>query len=711
MNLSPGRHWPLGASVQHAGVNFALFSAHATAVELCVFDETGTQETHRLPLPAFSDGVWHGYLPDAKPGLIYGYRVYGPYDPPSGHRFNHHKLLLDPYARQWFGKLHWNDALFGYQRGHPNKDLSFDTRDSAPFVPKCVVVATDKRRSERHAPHRRLHDVPTQRTPLSDLVIYEAHVKGLTKQLRAIPAQRRGTYRALVAKPTITYLKSLGINVLELLPVHGFIDDEFLVDRKLVNYWGYQSLGFFLPDARYAATRDAAAEFRSMVRELHKAGIELILDVVYNHTAEGNEMGPTLSFRGIDNLSYYRLDRNPRFYINDSGTGNTLAVDHPRVTQLVLDSLRFWVDVMQVDGFRFDLASILGREEHGFDRRSGFFDALAQDPVLADVRLIAEPWDLGPGGYQLGQYPARWSEWNDQFRDTVRRFWNSDNDLLHEFSDRLLGSSSAFEWQAREPSASINFVTAHDGFTLRDCVSYSHKHNEANGENNRDGHGSNHSNNHGVEGSTRDKAINQFRLRQQRNLLCSLFLSQGTPMLLAGDERNRSQSGNNNAYCQDNLINWMDWRAERDADQLLEFTKRLIELRRRQPVLRRSWYLHGQHQSLSTGLPDVSWLNISAQLMDEADWHIPGGGFVALQLIGDALPADSEAEMSDTLLMLFNGSTSDVEFPLSSAYLAGDRWYLEIDTANPNAASELVQGCYISEYKSVVVFRQLTNNT
>lgn len=708
MKLSAGRHWPLGVTLDSRGANFAIFSAHATAVELCLFDDRGQREIQRLPLTTRTDDIWHGYLPNARAGQIYGYRVHGPYDPTNGHRFNHHKLLLDPYARQWHGKLIWNDANYGYQRGHPDKDLSFDTRDSAPYVPKSVVLAAEKRRTEKHAPHLRNKTTPTRRMPLSDAVIYEAHVKGLSKQLRSVASARRGSYRTLGSKPVISYLKSLGVTAVELLPVHGFADDEFLVKRDLVNYWGYQSLGFFLPDSRYAATDNVVAEFRYMVRELHKAGIEVFLDVVYNHSAEGNELGPTLCFRGIDNLSYYRLDRNPRYYINDSGTGNTFAVDHPRVTQLVLDSLRYWTDFMQVDGFRFDLASILGREADGFDRRGGFFDALAQDPILADVRLIAEPWDLGPGGYQLGQYPSRWSEWNDQFRDTVRRFWNSDNDLLNEFSDKLLGSSSLFEWQGREPSASINFVTAHDGFTLRDCVSYSHKHNEANGEKNRDGHGTNHSNNHGVEGPTDDPNIIQLRLKQQRNMLCSLFLSQGTPMLLAGDERNRSQNGNNNAYCQDNPINWIDWRTDAHAKELIAFTQRLIGLRARQPVLRRSWYLHGKHRSASTGLPDVSWLNASAQLMSEADWHIPGGGFVALQIMGDAIPPGVDLEPSDTLLLLFNGGVSDVSFPLTSNCLAGERWYMELNSAEPDSVMEFTKNHCLCRGKSVIVFRLLT---
>jgi len=457
--------------------------------------------------------------------------------------------------------------------------------------------------------------------------------------------------------------------------------------------------------SRYAQTDNPVKEFKGMVSGLHKAGIELFLDVVYNHTAEGNELGPTLCYRGIDNASYYRLDPNQRYYINDSGTGNTLALEHPRVLQLVMDSLRYWADDMQVDGFRFDLASILGRESHGFDRGAGFFDAIAQDPLLADTRLIAEPWDLGPGGYQLGHFPARWSEWNDQFRDTARRFWNSDADLLREFSNKLLGSSSLFEWQGRKPSSSVNFITAHDGFTLRDTVSYLEKHNKANGEDNRDGHGSNHSNNYGAEGVTEDVKINELRARQQRNLLCTLYLSQGTPMLLAGDERSHSQNGNNNAYCQDNETTWIDWSSNAEADALTEFTQSLISLRRDYPVLSRQWYLHGNHISASTGLPDVSWLNIHAELMTESDWHDAKTGFVALQLLGDAIPEGQEAAISDTLLLLINGGNQEILFPLESEKLAGQSWQLLVDSAESVHKNPMVSGEQLCSGKSVQVLK------
>ncbi|MDC0434129.1 glycogen debranching protein GlgX, partial [bacterium] len=514
--LTEGRSSPLGATPYRKGVNFALFSTHASAVELCLFDDKGERELTRLPLPSRTDNIWHGFLPDAEPGQVYGYRVYGKYDPVNGHRFNPHKLLLDPYARRWHGEFVWHDANFGYTRGHADKDLSFDTRDSAPYVLKSVVASRPKQSLQAYVQSLPASGIPQQRARLSDSVIYEGHVKGLTALFPGIDKRKRGTYRALGSSAFIAHLKSLGVSVLELLPAHGFVDDEFLVKKNLVNYWGYQSLGFFVAEPRYATSQDSTGELRDAIKKLHKAGIQVLMDVVYNHTCEGNEMGPTLCYRGLDNHSYYRLDKDPRYYVNDSGTGNTLAADHPRVMQMITDSLRFWTSEVHVDGYRFDLASILGREAHGFDRNGGFFDAIAQDPELADVHLIAEPWDIGPGGYQLGQYPSRWSEWNDQFRDTVRRFWNSDANLLSEFSDRLLGSSSVFEWQARDPAASVNLITAHDGFTLADTVSYEHKHNEANGEENRDGHGANYSNNHGVEGETSVPAIIALRLQQQR---------------------------------------------------------------------------------------------------------------------------------------------------------------------------------------------------
>lgn len=699
-----GRSWPLGAHSDKQGVNFALFAANASAVELCLFDSEGQRELQRLQLPKQTDGVWHGFLPGASLGQIYGFRVHGPYEPTLGHRFNANKLLIDPYTRRLQGTLVWNDANYGYTRGHVDKDLSFDKRDSARYVPKSVVTEALAKKSARRVLLQKPAPVE-ERQALNKLTILEAHVKGLTALQMALPAELRGTYSALSSKVMTRYFKSLGVSAVELLPVHTFLDDDFLVEKDLKNYWGYQSLCFFAPMARYAQTDDPVNEFKDMVTGLHKAGIELFLDVVYNHTAEGNELGPTLSYRGIDNASYYRLDPDRRYYINDSGTGNTLALEHPRVLQLVMDSLRYWVGDMQVDGFRFDLASILGRESHGFDRGSGFFDAIAQDPLLANTRLVAEPWDLGPGGYQLGHFPARWSEWNDQFRDTARRFWNSDTGLLREFSDKLLGSSSLFEWQGRKPSSSVNFITAHDGFTLRDTVSYLDKHNLANGEDNRDGHGSNHSNNYGVEGVTDDVEINALRVRQQRNLLCTLFLSQGTPMLLSGDERNHTQNGNNNAYCQDNETTWINWESNTDADALAEFTKLLISLRHEYPVLRRQWYLHGDHLSLSTGLPDVSWLNRGADLMTQSDWHDAETGFVALQLMGDAIPDGEDEAASDTVLLLINAGDQDILFPLVSPKLAGQKWQLLVDSAKPVHTMPMISSEQMCLFKSVQVMK------
>ncbi len=643
-------------------------------------------------MPARTDDVWHGFLPGASAGLRYGYRVYGPYDPLAGHRFNHHKLLIDPYTRQLDSELTWSDANYGFIRGSDKADLSFDTRDSAPFVPKCVVC---KPFHLRHYPA----EYKASR-PWSESIIYEAHVKGFTARFPGVKSHRRGSYAAMASRPVVRYLQNLGVTAVELLPIHGFVDDHFLVEKGLINYWGYQSLTFMAPANRYA-TGNAAKECREMIAGLHRADLQVLLDVVYNHSCEGNELGPTLCYRGIDNRSYYRLSEDKRYYVNDSGTGNTFAVEHPRVMQLVLDSLRFWSSEMGVDGFRFDLASILGREQHGFDQGAGFFDAIAQDPVLASSRMIAEPWDLGPGGYRLGHYPQRWSEWNDQYRDTVRRFWLGERGLLAEFSKRLLGSSDLFERSNgaagdtvpnRTPAASINFVTAHDGFTLTDLVSYAQKHNEANGEDNRDGHDGNHSHNHGVEGPSQSPDINSMRARQQRNILSTLLLSQGIPMLLAGDERGRSQSGNNNAYCQDNTLTWIDWQSRQYDQALLDFTQRLIALRHAHPVLRRPWYLHSQIRSRSSDQVDVCWLNADAETMSESDWHADEGCFLAVQLVGDALTPTarfSDALAGDTILMLFNAGDDDVDFPLDAETLAPGAWICELNTAESIQNSEL----------------------
>jgi glycogen debranching enzyme GlgX len=545
----PGRPYPRSATWDGEGVNFTLFSEHADAVELCLFDATGRHETERIVLREQTDQVWHGYLPHARPGLVYGYRVYGPYEPEEGHRFNPHKLLLDPYAKHILGQLRWTDAHFGYHIGHKRGDLSFDKRDNAFAMPKAVVVDTAFTWGD---------DRPL-RTPWHDTVIMEAHVRGLTMTHPDIPPHLRGTYAAIATPPVIEHLKRVGVTALELMPVHAFIDDRHLVGKGLRNYWGYNSIGYFAPEGRYSATGHIS-EFKTMVKALHSAGIEVILDVVYNHTAEGNHLGPTLCFRGIDNAAYYRLLRDePRYYMDYTGCGNTLNLQHPRVLQLIMDSLRYWVQEMHVDGFRFDLASALARERHEVDRLGSFFDVMLQDPVLCQVKLIAEPWDLGEGGYQVGNFPAGWGEWNDRYRDAVRTYWKGDDGMLGELAQRLSGSSDLYQSSGRRPYASLNFVTAHDGFTLHDLVSYDAKHNQANLEENRDGTDRNLSWNCGAEGETDDPQINLLRARQKRNLLATLLLSQGVPMLLAGDCLGRTQKGNNNAYCQDNELSWIDW--------------------------------------------------------------------------------------------------------------------------------------------------------
>ncbi len=538
--IREGLPYPLGATWDGLGVNFALYSAHATKVELCLFDDRG-REIERIALPEYTDEIWHGYLPDARPGQLYGYRVYGPYAPDAGHRFNPNKLLLDPYAKQLVGELKWAPALFGYTIGHKDADLSFDRRDSAAYMPKCAVIDPAFTWGKDQRPQ----------TPWDSTVIYETHLRGTTMRHPSVPEAWRGTFSGLKVDEVVEHIKRLGMTAVELLPVHAFVDDEYLLKQGLRNYWGYNTIGFFAPHPRYMATR-TVSEFKQMVARLHSAGLEVILDVVYNHTAEGNELGPTLSFKGIDNASYYRLAEDRRFYINDTGTGNTFDLTNAGALRMVNDSLRYWVAEMHVDGFRFDLATILGREHHGFDPKGGFLDACRQDPLLSQVKLIAEPWDVGPGGYQVGAFPPGWSEWNDKFRDNVRAFWRGDEGQLAELATRLTGSADLFHHRGRRPTASVNFVTAHDGFTLHDLVSYAHKHNEANGEHNRDGSDNNISANYGVEGETDDEQINALRLRQMRNMLATLLLSQGTPMLLAGDEFGRSKGGNNNTYFQDN---------------------------------------------------------------------------------------------------------------------------------------------------------------
>ena len=672
--LREGLPFPLGATWDGLGVNFALFSANATQVELCLFDATGEVELERIALPEYTDETFHGYLPDAHPGLIYGYRVYGPYDPQNGHRFNHHKLLIDPYAKQLVGELKWSEALFGYTIGHPDADLSFDERDSAPFVPKCKVI--DPAHTWGHD-HRLV--VPWERT-----IFYETHVRGISMRHPAVPEAVRGTFAGLMVDEVIEHIRTLGVTSVELLPVHAFVNDQHLLQKGMTNYWGYNSIAFFAPDPRYLAS-DKIAEFKEMVAHLHEARLEVILDVVYNHTAEGNEQGPTLSMRGIDNASYYRLmPEDKRYYINDSGTGNTLDLSHPCVLQMVTDSLRYWAHEMHVDGFRFDLATILGRYHDGFNERHSFLVACRQDPLLRQVKMIAEPWDCGPGGYQVGGFPPGWAEWNDRFRDTVRAFWKGDDGQLADFAGRMTASGELFNQRGRRPYASVNFITAHDGFTLHDLVSYNDKHNEANDEDNQDGSNNNLSWNHGVEGPTDDPEINNLRLRQMRNFFATLLLAQGTPMIVAGDEFARTQHGNNNAYCQDSEIGWVNWDLDQDGKSLLMFVKRLIKLRMNYPILRRGRFLVG-HYNEALGVKDVTWLAADGSEMTIEQWEDAQGRSLGMLLDGRAQVSGVQRAGADaTLLIVVNAHHDGVDFTLPEVP-QGTGWRRILDTFDAQA--------------------------
>ncbi len=660
-----GAAYPLGSTVQPGGINFSLYSAHAESVELCLFDSSGQIEQERIPVTHKSDNVWHVFVEGLSANQLYGYRVHGPYLPNEGHRFNPNKLLLDPYAKKLIGSLEYHDAIYGYIKDHPDGHLSFDTRDSAPYVPKSVAIELASPLSNPNAPVSK-----------SDTIIYEAHPKGVTKQFPGISIADQGCYTALAEPAFINYLKHLGITALELLPVHTAADEPFLVKKGLVNYWGYNTLNFFTPSARYAV-EDAFLEFRHAANTLHKNGIELILDVVYNHTAEADEYGPTLCMRGIDNLSYYRLAENKSEYVNDSGTGNTLNFTNPRVIQLAADSLRYWRTTMGVDGFRFDLASILGREKYGFDPGAGFFDVVQQDPQLVSAKFFAEPWDIGHGGYQLGNFPSHWSEWNDQYRDTVRRFWQSESGMLTKLADPLLGSNSVFESLGNSTEKTTNLITAHDGFTLEDLVSYDNKHNEANGEENQDGHNANYSINHGFEGPTTDQDILNTRAQHKRNLLATLLLSQGVPMLLAGDEVGNSQLGNNNAYCQDNPSTWIDWPTDPSAHELSKFVGRLIAARKRVSLLRQAQFLHGETLGTAQGFPNASWLNEFACPMTEDDWSNPENRFLSLLLVG------ATDDKPKAAIISINNSSNDVSFPLDSKYILTGEWHSCIDSAVP----------------------------
>jgi glycogen operon protein len=664
----PGSPYPRGATWDGHGVNFAVFSEHAEKVELCLFDERG-HERQRITLPECTDQVWHCYLPQARPGLAYGYRVHGPYRPQDGHRFNPHKLVLDPYAKDYTGGLRWNDALYGYTIGHKKDDLSFDRRDSAAYMPKCRVLEGAFSWGDDRRP-----DVPWH-----DMVVYEMHVKGYTMRHPQVPEPLRGSYAGLSTAPAIDHLRRLGVTTVELMPVHAFVNDRYLAEKELQNYWGYNTLGFFAPEMRYACS-GKVKEFKTMVRSLHAAGIEVILDVVYNHSCEGNERGPTLSMRGLDNAAYYVLAEDQRYYHDVTGCGNTLNVQHPRVLQLVMDSLRYWVEEMHVDGFRFDLASALAREGGRVDQLGGFFDAVRQDPTLNRVKLIAEPWDLGAGGYQVGNFPVGWAEWNDRYRDGMRAYWKGDGGKLGEFARRLTGSSDLYGRAGKRPNASVNFVAAHDGFCLHDLVSYNDKHNEANGEDNRDGHNHNLSWNCGVEGPTDDPAVNALRQQQKRNLLATLLLSQGVPMLLSGDELGRTQGGNNNAYAQDNTISWLDWELSEDDQALVDFVAEMIALRRAHPNLRRRVFFSDQPDQRH----QVRWLRPDGGDMAEGQWdeafarcvgmYIPGNGLVETDRRGRRL-------QDDDFLLLFNAHHEDV--PFSVPTWGGADWTVRIDTAEP----------------------------
>jgi glycogen operon protein len=672
--VRPGRPWPLGATWDGAGVNFAIFSENATAIDVCLFDSPGGPETDRIRLPETTAHVFHGHVPGLSPGQLYGFRVHGAYAPDHGHRFNAAKLLVDPYARALAGELRHEEPVYGWVRKQQREDLLADERDSAPLVPKGVVV------DDSFPWGRDQHPA----TPWPDTVIYEMHVKGFTQRHPDIDPAIRGTYAALASAPAIEHLKRLGVTAIELMPVHQAAKEGFLAERGLENYWGYSTLGFFAPDARFSSSGDRGGqvhEFKAMVKALHAEGIEVILDVVYNHTCEGNHLGPTLSLRGIDNASYYRLHPgNRRYYVDYTGTGNSLNMLHPQTLKLIMDSLRYWVTEMHVDGFRFDLASTLARELHDVDRLSAFFDIIHQDPILSTTKLIAEPWDVGEGGYQVGNFPVLWTEWNGRYRDSIRRFWGGMDRHVKELGFRLTGSSDLYQDDGRRPYASINFVTSHDGFTLHDLVTYEKKHNEANGENNRDGDDNNNAWNGGVEGESDDPAIVALRARQVRNVIATILLSQGVPMLVSGDELGRTQRGNNNAYCQDNALSWVDWSLDEPRKQLLAFVRAMVAFRKEHAVLRRRRFFQGVHVR-GSGHKDLAWFRADGSEMTGADWDGPKRT-IGFLLGGDAIPAvDDQGEpiVDDTLLVLMNGERTPTRFQLPAVEW-GARWELLFDT-------------------------------
>lgn len=704
IEVYPGTPYPIGATWDGEGVNFALYSDNATAVELCLFDaEHGEGETHRIFLPEHSHQVWHGYIPGIKPGQLYGYRVHGPYDPANGHRFNANKVLIDPYAKAIAGVVEWHESLFGYDFDAEDKDLSFNDLDSAAYIPKSVVIDNSDYDWEGDKRFR---------VSYHNSIIYELHVKGFTKLHPEIPEDIRGTYAGLAHPISIEYLKGLGITTVELMPVHQFVNDHTLIQKKLNNYWGYNSIGFFAPDVRYASANHRGgqvAEFKDMVKAMHKAGIEVILDVVYNHTAEGNQLGPTLSFKGIDNATYYRLvEDEKRYYMDYTGTGNTLNANLPNVLKLMMDSLRYWVEEMHVDGFRFDLASTLARELHEVNRLSAFFDIIHQDPVLSQVKLIAEPWDVGEGGYQVGNFPPGWAEWNGQYRDCIRDYWRGSGSMLGEFAQRFTGSPDLYQDDNRRPTASINFLCAHDGFTLHDLVSYNHKHNEANGEDNKDGEDHNRSWNCGVEGETKDPAIIKLRKLQKRNLLTTLFLSQGVPMLVAGDELGKTQKGNNNAYCQDNEISWIDW--ENADESLMEFTKHLISIKKSHPSFCRRRWFQGQPIKGSE-LHDIAWFLPEGGVMEEHNWNEDFAKSLGVFLNGQGLHSvgmKGERIVDDSFYIIFNAYHDQLDYVLPSVEYA-DGWMKILDTADDQASTSHYPAASIIQVsgRSVVLLKSI----
>lgn len=696
----PGTSFPRGATVRGRGVNFSLFSENATSVEVCLFHRPDDTEPFAvLPLREQTALTWHGYVPGLKPGQLYAYRVDGPYEPEMGHRFNRNKLLLDPYAKAIAGDVVWNDALFGYTVGNQAEDLSFDSRDSSEYLPKCVVIDPAFSWKNDNSPA----------IPWNETIIYETHVKGFTKLHPDIPEDERGTYSGLASEPVITYLGKLGVTAVELLPVQQHVNNRILVERGLLNYWGYNTIGFFAPDCRYCSSGNLGqqvTEFKRMVQALHKADIEVILDVVYNHTAEGNHLGPTLCFRGIDNASYYNLSPEaPRYMMDFSGCGGSFNMRHSRVLQFIMDSLRYWAVEMHVDGFRFDLAAALAREFFEVDKLATFFDIIAQDPVLSQVKLIAEPWDLGPGGYQVGNFPHLWTEWNGKYRDTVRKFWKGDDGVLSDLGFRLTGSSDLYETSDRKPLASINFITCHDGFTLRDLVSYQQKHNEANREDNRDGADENHAWNCGVEGPSQSVEINTLRIRQMKNMLATLVLSQGVPMLFSGDEFGRSKQGNNNTYCQDNEFSWVNWELDDEAKDLHAFTEMLVKLRKAHPTFRRKKFFQGK-MLLGGFARDLHWNRPDGSEMGENDWNnnwtrslgllIPGGGIDDVNRRGKRI-------IDDTFYLLMNGHYEPVAFRMPRAKVV---WHRVFDTSDPDMSPRMLQpqASYLMKSRSFALF-------